>query len=249
MSSFKVLDEKYTRPSSLSKLLSEILVDEIQSNSKMTVKLENKHYSCKRKIFPCTHTVEHRSLEDSLCEIFKKFRLDSDTQNEQVIKCVAHSKNCKLTNRGCCSMQQNFAGANKSLNVTDANLKLSKIPVRTPLNNSQTKTTPHSKIPVRIPGSEVRTDTKKHVEARRKEMLMATARQRVQKSCLKSPDATHCFYGCVNIPENKRRVTFSEFVEEMDKDLVFPDRVFKKPYRHLKASVKTENSNLPLWRY
>ncbi|GJQ70325.1 hypothetical protein Trydic_g22761 [Trypoxylus dichotomus] len=237
MSSFRVLDEKYTKPSNLSQLLSELLpvVNGTVPDADVIIKIENKHHACKRKVHQSEHvTVECRNSESGLCEIFKKLRLNSE-QPELEVKRVLHCTNCKLSNRGYCSVQRNFAGANKSLNVKEENLKLSRIPVKTSLNTNKGKTTPKSKIPVRVFGPAMSRNIKKNTSPNS------------SKSCLKSEKLSRYINEIVDaFPKTKRRVTFSEFVEDIDMKVSSLGRVYKKANRHLNQLSVTKR---PPWRF
>lgn len=258
MSSFKVLDEKFTRPSGLSrdvrKFTSQILAELLPAvqekrSTDFTIKIQKKD-SCKRKFCSCAcDRRDHRSIENSLCEIFKKIRLDCDDPNEQQVKRITHSANCQLTKRGCCSRQMNFAGANKSLVVNENNLKLSKIPVRVSLDNSQNKSPMQSKIPIPTGAS-----ANKHKSAANKSVIkrkgLSTPRQRSStlKSCLKQESKISPYVDEImnTFPNYKRHVSFSEFIEDDDTKCAILENDRKRGH---KQSLGISSLSLPPWRY
>ncbi|GJQ70323.1 hypothetical protein Trydic_g22759 [Trypoxylus dichotomus] len=120
-----------------------------------------------------------------------------------------------------------------SLNVKEEDLKLSKIPANASLD-SQKKPMAKSKIPIRIVGATTSRSIKKNASLCN------------PKSCLKSRYINEILDA---FPKAKRRVSFNEFVEEMDTKVSSVDRVYKKANRHLKQASATERPSLPAWRF
>ncbi|GJQ88096.1 hypothetical protein Trydic_g5320, partial [Trypoxylus dichotomus] len=120
-----------------------------------------------------------------------------------------------------------------SLNVKEEDLKLSKIPANASLD-SQKKPMAKSKIPIRIVGATTSRSIKKNASLCN------------PKSCLKSRYINEILDA---FPKAKRRVSFNEFVEEMERKVSSVDRVYKKANRHLKQASATERPSLPAWRF
>lgn len=260
MSSFKVLDEKYTKPSSLSvqvqnftaKIFTELFP--MANNEKLTnttIKVGKRHPSSKRKICACVcNNTSHKVVEDSLCEIFKKLRLDSNELREQKAHRVNHSNNCKSTNRGCCTVQQNFGGASKSLEVDREKLKLSKIPKRVVTgNNTIEKIHIKSKIPIPL-SRQVTSNQKiigeKSLEKRREASKVHSSEL---KSCMRSTIKTSPYLEDImnTFPKTQRKVSFNEFVDDIEKSAIWQGNYRKR--RNVTKSPPERRSSLPPWKY
>ncbi|GJQ70324.1 hypothetical protein Trydic_g22760 [Trypoxylus dichotomus] len=224
MGFFRVLDEKYTRPSNLIQLLSELLplVNGIVTDPDVFIELENKYHPCKRKVRQNEHeTMECKGMESGLCEIFKCLHSRVE-QSKLKVKPALQTANCELSDHGYCSIQRNFVDAEKSLNVEEEGEEAS-------LSISKEQTTPKSKIPVRVCGSAIDRKIKKNASP-------STA-----KSCLKSGKVDRYINGVLDVfPKIQCRVTFNELVEDSDME-IFPLKGINTETgnRHLKQPFAT----------